>query len=122
MAAVLLYTAPAWVAFLSWIFLREPMGAHKLAALLLTLLGVDNSSRGQPAGRGGADPSRRDRVGPGLLIYYAGLRRLETTRAAVVATMVTFADRSSARPPWCPGPPDHEAVPRGSGKDPPGAR
>ncbi len=36
MAAVLLYTAPAWVALLSWIFLKEAMGPRKLAALTLT--------------------------------------------------------------------------------------
>jgi len=40
LAAVLLYTAPALVALLSWLFLREPMDAHKLSALGLTLLGV----------------------------------------------------------------------------------
>ncbi|GIW36015.1 MAG: membrane protein [Meiothermus sp.] len=40
LAAVLLYTAPAIVALLSWLFLREPMDAHKLAAVGLTLLGV----------------------------------------------------------------------------------
>lgn len=40
LAAVLLYTAPAIVALLSWLFLREPMSAHKLAAVGLTLLGV----------------------------------------------------------------------------------
>ncbi|GIW34120.1 DMT family transporter [Meiothermus sp.] len=40
LAAVLLYTAPAIVALLSWLFLREPMDAQKLAAVGLTLLGV----------------------------------------------------------------------------------
>ncbi|WP_297563824.1 DMT family transporter [Meiothermus sp.] len=40
LAAVLLYTAPAIVALLSWLFLREPMDAHKVGAVGLTLLGV----------------------------------------------------------------------------------
>ncbi|GBD08664.1 putative inner membrane transporter YicL [Candidatus Thermoflexus japonica] len=148
MAAVLLYTAPAWVALLSWIFIREPMGAHKLAALLLTLLGVAGVSlqggevRIHPAGIiwglvsgftyalyylfGKIYLQRYEtptlfayampvgalsllpftplhRPGPvawgavaflticstylAYLIYYAGLRRLEATRAAIVATL-----------------------------------
>ncbi|WP_299428847.1 EamA family transporter [uncultured Meiothermus sp.] len=40
LASVLLYTAPAIVALLSWLFLREPMNAFKLGAVALTLLGV----------------------------------------------------------------------------------
>lgn len=40
LAAVLLYTAPAIVALLAWLFLREPMDAFKLGAAALTLLGV----------------------------------------------------------------------------------
>lgn len=40
LAAILLYTAPVWVALLSWAFRGEPMGARKLAALALTLAGV----------------------------------------------------------------------------------
>ncbi|MCS7058978.1 MAG: EamA family transporter [Meiothermus sp.] len=40
LASVLLYTAPAIVALLSWLLLREPMGPHKLSAVGLTLLGV----------------------------------------------------------------------------------
>ncbi len=40
LAAVLLYTAPAIVALLAWLFLREPMDAYKLGAVALTLLGV----------------------------------------------------------------------------------
>ncbi|HXF68441.1 MAG TPA: EamA family transporter [Thermoflexus sp.] len=148
MAAVLLYTAPAWVALLSWIFLREPMGPHKLVALLLTLLGVAGVSlqggeaRIHPIGifwgllsgftyalyyLFGKVYLRRyetptlfayampvgalsllplisfHRPGPlawgavafltlcstylAYSIYYAGLRRLEATRAAVVATL-----------------------------------
>lgn len=40
MAAVLLYTAPAWVALLSWLFLKEPIGPRKGLALVLTMAGV----------------------------------------------------------------------------------
>lgn len=40
LASVLLYTAPAWVALLSWLLLKEPMSAGKLAAVALTILGV----------------------------------------------------------------------------------
>lgn len=40
LASVLLYTAPAWVALLSRIFLGELITGGKFAALLLTLLGV----------------------------------------------------------------------------------
>ncbi|KGQ22814.1 DMT family transporter [Thermus filiformis] len=40
LASVLLYTAPAWVALLSWALFREPLGGRGGVALLLTLLGV----------------------------------------------------------------------------------
>lgn len=40
LAAVLLYTAPAIVAVLSWLILKEPMNGVKIGAVLLTLLGV----------------------------------------------------------------------------------
>lgn len=40
LASILLYTAPAWVALLSWAFLREPLGLRGGVALSLTLLGV----------------------------------------------------------------------------------
>ena len=40
LAAILLYTAPAWVAVASALWLREPMTRRKLAALATTLLGV----------------------------------------------------------------------------------
>lgn len=39
-AAVLLYTAPAWVAVIASIFLKEPFSARVAAALLLTWVGV----------------------------------------------------------------------------------
>lgn len=40
LAAILLYTAPAWVAVASALWLHEPMTPRKLAALALTLVGV----------------------------------------------------------------------------------
>lgn len=38
-AVILLYTAPAFVAILSWIIFKEPMTRRKIGALLLTLAG-----------------------------------------------------------------------------------
>lgn len=46
MAAVLLYTAPAWVALLAWLFLKERLGRMKLLALGMTLIGVFGVSLG----------------------------------------------------------------------------
>lgn len=46
LAAVLLYTAPAWVALLSAIFFRESITRIKVAALVLTLAGVAGVSLG----------------------------------------------------------------------------
>lgn len=46
MAAVLLYTAPAWVAMLAWLFLGEQLGRVKLFALAMTLAGVFGVSLG----------------------------------------------------------------------------
>lgn len=46
MAAVLLYTAPAWVAVLAWLFLKERLGPGKLLALAMTLIGVFGVSLG----------------------------------------------------------------------------
>lgn len=147
LAAVLLYTAPAIVALFSWLFLREPMDAHKVGAVGLTLLGValvslQGAGQGH-AGRGvlgpalgpdlchllpvwqalpeqvrhphgvfvraagggfgaaavcafcaqkrrGLDGHRLSDGGLHLLavtLYFAGLRRLEATRASVVATI-----------------------------------
>ncbi|PTN38731.1 DMT family transporter [Desulfonatronum sp. SC1] len=45
-AAVLLYTAPAWVALLAWLFLGETLGRIKILAVGLTLLGVLGVSLG----------------------------------------------------------------------------
>jgi drug/metabolite transporter, DME family len=46
MAAVLLYTAPAWVGLLAWLFLGEQFGRMKLLALGMTVLGVFGVSLG----------------------------------------------------------------------------
>lgn len=40
LASVLLYTAPAWVALMSWLLLGERMGTIKIAALVTTISGV----------------------------------------------------------------------------------
>ena len=39
-AAILLYSAPAFVVILAWLFLREPLNAAKAFALLLTIGGI----------------------------------------------------------------------------------
>ena len=39
-AAILLYSAPAFVVILAWLFLREPLGAPKILALSLTTSGI----------------------------------------------------------------------------------
>lgn len=54
LASVLLYTAPAWVAFMSWLLLGEKMGPVKIAALVITISGVVCVSMGpQLFGTGG---------------------------------------------------------------------
>ncbi|WP_319758976.1 EamA family transporter [Maridesulfovibrio sp.] len=40
LASVLLYTAPAWVAFMSWLLLGEKMTPLKISAMLITIFGV----------------------------------------------------------------------------------
>lgn len=40
LACVLMYTAPAWVAVMAWLFLKERMTKAKISAVLLTLAGV----------------------------------------------------------------------------------
>ncbi|NDV18782.1 EamA family transporter [Pseudodesulfovibrio sp. JC047] len=40
LAAVLLYTAPAWVALLSWLVLKEALTTTKMACVVMTILGV----------------------------------------------------------------------------------
>jgi drug/metabolite transporter, DME family len=39
-AAILLYSAPAFVVVLAWLFLREPLNAAKVFGLLLTVVGI----------------------------------------------------------------------------------
>lgn len=59
LAAVLLYTAPAWVALISRVIFKEPMGPLKLLALALTLFGVAVVSLGAGGidlGSPGANP------------------------------------------------------------------
>lgn len=46
MAAVLLYTAPAWVALLSWLVLKEEMTVTKTTCVAMTILGVSCISLG----------------------------------------------------------------------------
>ncbi len=52
LAAVLLYTAPAWVIILSRIFLKESITPTKILALVLTLIGISAISMGKDAGQG----------------------------------------------------------------------
>lgn len=152
LAAVLLYTAPAWVAFLSWLVLKEGMTPVKLVCVLMTIVGVASISLGPKLMSGGTLAINSVGLGAGLLsgftyalyyifgkkylyryhtptifvyalpfgaallfpfvdfqpktgyawimlflmaavtaygaflAYYAGLRRLEATRASVIAT------------------------------------
>jgi drug/metabolite transporter, DME family len=58
LAAILLYTAPAWVAVASSLWLHERMTPRKLGALVVTLLGVTLVAVGAPQAAGGL------RVGP----------------------------------------------------------
>ncbi len=61
LAAILLYTAPAWVAIASAIWLRETITRQKLVAIALTLLGVALVALGAPAKTGGI------RLGPSAI-------------------------------------------------------
>ena len=54
LAAVLLYTAPAWVIVLSRIFLKESITPTKISAMVLTLIGISAISMGRDAGHGGS--------------------------------------------------------------------
>ncbi|MCW9708219.1 DMT family transporter [Fodinibius salsisoli] len=49
-AVILLYTGPAFVTILSWIFFGEPMTRRKMGALLLTLIGCGLVIKIVPAG------------------------------------------------------------------------
>lgn len=55
LASVLLYTAPAWVALLSWLMLGERMSAVKIGAVSMTLAGVWLVSAGPGMPSGGVD-------------------------------------------------------------------
>jgi DME family drug/metabolite transporter len=61
LAAILLYTAPAWVAIASALWLGERMTGWKLGALVVTLLGVALVAVGAPQAAGGL------RIGPAAL-------------------------------------------------------
>lgn len=54
MAAVLLYTAPAWVALMSWLVLKEQMTTTKTACVLMTIIGVACISLGPKLMSGGS--------------------------------------------------------------------
>lgn len=152
LAAVLLYTAPAWVALMSWLVLKEGMTPVKLVCVLMTIVGVTSISLGPKLMSGSTLDINLVGLGAGLLsgftyalyyifgkkylyryhtptifvyalpfgaallfpfvdfqpktgyawimlflmaavtaygaflAYYAGLRRLEATRASVIAT------------------------------------
>ncbi len=53
LAAVLLYTAPAWVIVLSRVFLKESITPAKISAMVLTLIGISAISMGKGAGQDG---------------------------------------------------------------------
>jgi len=68
LAAILLYTAPAWVALAATLWLGERLTARKSAAVLLTLAGVALVAFGSGAGMsGGATTSRLPALAWGLL-------------------------------------------------------
>ncbi len=54
MAAVLLYTAPAWVALMSWAVLKETMTATKAFCVAMTVIGVSCISLGPKLLSGGS--------------------------------------------------------------------
>ncbi len=54
LAAVLLYTAPAWVIVLSRVFLKESITPAKIMAVVLTLIGISAISTGKGIGDGGS--------------------------------------------------------------------
>lgn len=61
LAAILLYTAPAWVAVAAAIWLHERITRQKIVAIALTLVGVAFVAVGAPAATGGL------RIGPAAL-------------------------------------------------------
>lgn len=114
LAAILLYTAPAWVALASALWLGERMTARKLAALALTLGGVALVALGAGGGTGAVRVGA-PAVGWGLVagLAYAAyylfgkrwLARYEMSTvlawalpagALALLPMVRFADKSAA--------------------------
>lgn len=67
MAAVLLYTAPAWVALLSWTVLKETMTATKALCVAMTVIGVSCISLGPKLMSGGAIPMNLFGLAAGLV-------------------------------------------------------
>ena len=67
LAAILLYTAPAWVALASALWLSERMTARKLGALALTLAGVALVAMGSAGGGGSSIRVSPAALGWGLL-------------------------------------------------------
>jgi DME family drug/metabolite transporter len=65
LAAVLLYTAPAWVIVLSRIFLKESITPTKISAVVLTIIGISAISMGKGAGQDGS-PVSVSAIGFGL--------------------------------------------------------
>lgn len=64
LASMLLYTAPAWVALLSWIIFREPMTPVKLLALFVAMAGAALVSLGSAGGAGGDGLFALEEVSP----------------------------------------------------------
>ena len=107
LASVLLYTAPAWVAGMGVLWLGERLTGAKLAALGMTVLGVVGVALGGSAEvrpSVGLLPwvsfSAKTPVAWGALLglvvvstylayllYAEGLKRVEATRASIVATL-----------------------------------
>lgn len=67
LAAVLLYTAPAWVAFMSWLVLREAMTLVKAGCVLMTIVGVASISLGPKLTSGAQLDINLFGLGAGLL-------------------------------------------------------
>jgi drug/metabolite transporter, DME family len=89
LAVVLLYTAPAWVAVASALFLRERLGARKLAALAMTLTGIVGVAF---AGAGPVRPSP-SAIGWGLAsgLSYGSLYLFGKRYFALYPTATVFA-------------------------------
>lgn len=120
LAAILLYTAPAWVAVASALWLHEPMTRRKLAALATTLIGVACVALGAGGSAGGAGlhigPAA---IGWGLLsglayaTYYLFGKRyfvryeaatlfmyVQPLGALLLLPLVHFVDKSAATWGW----------------------